>query len=280
MISYTGLIELQQNIFTEAEKMKVKNAEEFYKILERKAIYPVFQPIVNLQTGEVAGYEALSRIDKQNTNLVISDLFVIAEQMGCVWKLEKLCRNKALKAATVKPEKVKLFLNVDGNIIQDKSFIQGFTNRKAAKAGVPANDIVFEITERSDIENYQILQQIMNHYANQGYEIALDDVGSGYSGLNRVVNTSPNYLKADIELVRDIHKDKKKELMMKFLLQYCNETGVTLIAEGIETGAELECLHRLGVHYGQGYFLGRPNKGFESVSEEAMGVLQKLNIKS
>ena len=63
MISYTSLIELQQNIFTEAEKMKVKNAEEFYKILERKAIYPVFQPIVNLQTGEVAGYEALSRID-------------------------------------------------------------------------------------------------------------------------------------------------------------------------------------------------------------------------
>lgn len=58
-----------------------------------------------------------------------------------------------------------------------------------------------------------------------------------------------------------------------------NETGITLIAEGIETDAELECLHRLGVHYGQGYFLGRPNKGFESVSEEAMGVLQKLNIK-
>ena len=228
----------------------------------------------------MAGYEALSRIDKQNTNLVISDLFVIAEQMGCVWKLEKLCRNKALKAATVKPEKVKLFLNVDGNIIQDKSFIQGFTNRKAAKAGVPASDIVFEITERSDIENYQILQQIMNHYANQGYEIALDDVGSGYSGLNRVVNTSPNYLKADIELVRDIHKDKKKELMMKFLLQYCNETGVTLIAEGIETDAELECLHRLGVHYGQGYFLGRPNKGFENISDEAMVVLQQLNIKS
>ena len=147
--------------------MKVKKAEELYKILERKAIYPVFQPIINLQTGEVAGYEAFSRINKQDTNLMISDLFVIAEQMGCVWKLEKLCRNKALKAATVKPEKVKLFLNVDGNIIQDKSFIQGFTNRKAAKAGVPSCDIVFEITERSDIENYQILQQIMKHYADQ-----------------------------------------------------------------------------------------------------------------
>ena len=161
-------------------------------------------------------------------------------------------------------EKVKLFLNVDGNIIQDKSFIQGFTNRKAAKVGVPFCDIVFEITERSDVENYQILQQIMKHYADQGYEIALDDVGAGYSGLNRVVNTSPNYLKADIELVRDVQKYKKKEIMMKLLLDYSNATGAILSAEGIETAEELECLHRLGVHYGQGYFLGKPDRSFKN----------------
>ena len=193
----------------------------------------------------MAGYEALSRIDRHDTTLMISDLFVIAEQVGCVWKLEKLCRNKALKAAANKPEHAKLFLNVDGNIIQDKSFIQGFTNRKAAKAGVPSCD-----------------------------------VGAGYSGLNRVVNTSPNYLKVDIELVRDIQKHKKKEIMMEFLLHYCNETGAILIAEGIETEAELECLCRLGVHYGQGYFLGRPDRTFKNVRNEAMLVLRRLNNKS
>lgn len=257
--------------------MKVNKADEFYKILERKAIYPVFQPIVNLQTGRVSGYEALSRIDRSSTTLTISDLFVIAEQLGCVWKLEKLCRNKALKAAVEKPENVKLFLNVDGNIIQDKAFIQGFTNRKAMKAGVPASDIVFEITERSDIENYQILQQIMKHYADQGYEIALDDVGAGHSGLNRVVNTTPDYLKADIELVRDIHKYKKKEIMMKLLLDYCNATGAILIAEGIETVQKLECLHSLGVHYGQGFFLGKPERAFGNISAESEEILERLN---
>lgn len=93
----------------------------------------------------------------------------------------------------------------------------------------------------------------MKHYADQGYEIALDDVGAGHLGLNRVVNTTPDYLKADIELVRDIHKYKKKEIMMKLLLDYCNATGAILIAEGIETVQELECLHSLGVHYGQGF---------------------------
>ena len=258
--------------------MKVNKANEFYKILERKAIYPVFQPIVNLQTGRVSGYEALSRIDRSSTTLTISDLFVIAEQVGCVWKLEKLCRNKALKAAVEKPENVKLFLNVDGNIIQDKAFIQGFTNRRAMKAGVPASDIVFEITERSDIENYQILQQIMKHYADQGYEIALDDVGAGHLGLNRVVNTTPgDYLKADIELVRDIHKYKKKEIMMKLLLDYCNATGAILIAEGIETVQELECLHSLGVALRPGIFLGKPERAFGNISAESEEILERLN---
>lgn len=257
--------------------MKTSKVNEFFKIIERSDIYSVFQPIVNIQTAKVEGYEALSRISRKKTELMISDLFVIAEQVGCVWRLEKLCRKKALKQAVKKPEKVKLFLNVDGNIFQDPTFIQGFTNRKASRIGVPISDIVFEITERSDIENYQILQRIMDHYIDQGFEIALDDVGAGYSGLNRVVNTSPNYLKADIELVRDIHKNKKKEIMMKFLQSYCEETGEILIAEGIETAEELECLHALGVHYGQGYFLGKPDCEFKNIRDEALEVLRKLN---
>lgn len=117
----------------------------------------------------------------------------------------------------------------------------------------------------------------MKHYADQGYEIALDDVGAGHSGLNRVVNTTPDYLKADIELVRDIYKDKKKEIMMKLLLDYCNATGAILIAEGIETAQELECLHSLGVHYGQGFFLGKPERAFGNISAESEEILERLN---
>lgn len=256
--------------------MKVEKAEEFYEILEKKAIYPVFQPIINLKTGQVAGYEALSRIDRKNTSFNIADMFKVAEQLGAVWKLEKLCRNKALKAASGKPQNTKLFLNVDGKVLQDEHFIQGFTNRKAAKAGVSSSDIVFEITERSDIENYRILQKIMKHYVDQGYEIALDDVGAGYSGLNRVVNTEPNYLKADMELVRNIQNSKAKKAMMALLLHYCDEMGTIMIAEGIEKAEELQCLCELGVHYGQGYFLGMPDRTFRNISPEAMSILKNV----
>lgn len=95
-----------------------------------------------------------------------------------------------------KPLGTKIFLNVDGLIFQDSNFISGFTNRKLEKFGLLNEDIVFEITERTDIENYVLLQSIMNHYIDQGYQIALDDVGAGYSGLNRVVNTTPQLFKS------------------------------------------------------------------------------------
>ncbi len=96
-------------------------------ILDTKAIYPVFQPIVDLKNGNVVAYESLSRIESKNIELNIEQLFNLAEQYDCVWKLEKLCRDKALKASVHKPLGTKIFLNVDGQIFQDSNFISGFT---------------------------------------------------------------------------------------------------------------------------------------------------------
>ena len=255
----------------------IKKKQALLTILETKVIYPVFQPIVDLQNGNVVAYESLSRIESKNIDIKIEELFCLAEAYGCVWKLEKLCRDKALKASMNKPSGTKIFLNVDGQIFQDSNFISGFTNRKLEKFGLLNEDIVFEITERTDIENYVLLQAIMNHYIDQGYQIALDDVGAGYSGLNRVVNTTPNYLKADIELVRNIHLSKSKQSMMKLLVEYCDEMGLKLIAEGIETQEELECICNLHVHYGQGYYLGLPDCKFNGVSSQALQYLMNIH---
>lgn len=250
-----------------------KKKQALLTILDTKAIYPVFQPIVDLETSQVVAYESLSRIGNKELYMNIEELFKVAEAYGYVWKLEKLCRDKALEASVNKPLETKIFLNVDGQIFQDSNFISGFTNRKLEKFGLLNEDIVFEITERTDIENYVLLQSIMNHYIDQGYQIALDDVGAGYSGLNRVVNTTPNYLKADIELVRNIHLSKSKQSMMKLLVNYCDEMGLKLIAEGIETQEELECICNLHVYYGQGYYLGIPERKFNGVASQALEYL-------
>lgn len=92
-------------------------------ILDTKAIYPVFQPIVDLKNGNVVAYESLSRIENKNIELNIEQLFNLAGQYDCVWKLEKHCRDKAIKAAMNKPFGTKIFLNVDGQIFQDSNFI-------------------------------------------------------------------------------------------------------------------------------------------------------------
>lgn len=228
-----------------------KKKQALLTILDTKAIYPVFQPIVDLETCQVVAYESLSRIGNKELYMNIEELFKVAEAYGYVWKLEKLCRDKALETSVNKPLETKIFLNVDGQIFQNSNFISGFTNRKLEKFGLLNEDIVFEITERTDIENYVLLQSIMNHYIDQGYQIALDD----------------------IELVRNIHLSKSKQSMMKLLVNYCDEMGLKLIAEGIETQEELECICNLHVHYGQGYYLGIPERKFNGVASQALEYL-------
>ncbi|WP_302319048.1 EAL domain-containing protein [Holdemanella biformis] len=212
-----------------------KKKQAVLNILDIKDIYPVFQPIVDLETCQVVVYESFSRIENKELYMNLEELFKVSETYGYVWKLEKLCRDKALKTYVNKPSGTKIFLNVDGQIFQDSNFIYGFTNRKLEKFGLFNEDIVFEITERTDIEKYVLLQAIMNHYIDQGYQIALYDVGAWDSGLKRVVDTTPNYLKVDIELVCNIYLSKSKQSMMKLLVEYCDEMGFKLIAEGIET---------------------------------------------
>ena len=102
----------------------------------------------------------------------------------------------------------------------------------------------------------------MNHYQSQGYEIAIDDVGSGYSNLNRIVYTAPKYLKIDMELIRDIHQYKEKRAMVKALVSYCQEVNCLLIAEGVETKQEYICLKDLGVELVQGFYFGKPQPDF------------------
>lgn len=194
------------------EHCEDKNVTEFFQILNQTKIATVFQPIISLQNGQVMAYEALSRITLDGCNMSISDMFDMAAHLKCLWRLEKVCRSKAVKNAIKKPDGVKLFLNVDPNVIQDPEFVSGFTKEYLDKYKLRTKDIVFEITERSDVENYEILQNVIHHYEEQGFEIALDDVGAGYSGLNRINYLNPKFLKIDMELIHHIYNSKSKKI--------------------------------------------------------------------
>lgn len=261
----------------EQKKNFKKYRDEFNRIVDNKMIYPVFQPIVSLQYGTILGYEALSRIDGESCFSNIEQLFMMAIDEEHVWRLEQICRKKALQAIFKESKNTydkKLFLNVSPHIINDKKFRDGFTKDYLERYHANPEQIIFEITEREAIVDIKSFQNVIEHYKGQEYQIAIDDAGSGYSGLNLICGIQPHYIKLDMELIRDIHKSKIQKSIVKGMIDICN---IKLIAEGIENHDELQVLISLGVHYGQGYFLGKPLPKLETVHEEAQKAISACN---
>lgn len=263
----------------EMMKLNEKITQEFFDILKGQYIRPVFQPIVSLKNGDILAYEALSRIDIPDSSLQISQLFDIADNLEQSWNLEKICRAKALQQAAKKPSNVKIFLNVDANVITDNEFVCGFTKNYLQEYGLKTEDIVFELTERTSVENSELFKKIVNHYKLQGFEIAIDDAGSGYSNLNRITCVEPRYIKLDMDLIRNIDQNKTKRSIVGIMSTFSKESGYVLIAEGIETKEELSVLLELGVPYGQGYLFQRPTDYFPNLPDGIKELLLELQRK-
>lgn len=255
--------------------------DDFMDILEKQRIRPVFQAIVSLGTGGVIGYEALSRIVNPHELRSSEELFHLAGIYGKVWELEQICRNKILEKYHMlqSPDDQKLFLNVNPLVIHDRDFHAGFTKGTLGQYGIRLENIVYEVTERSAVDDIKGFKDTIRHYKAQGYTIAVDDAGSCYSGLNLICDIVPHYLKLDMTLIHGINHDNVKKAMVKSLAEFANLTGIQLIAEGIETAAELETLLKLGVHNGQGYFLCRPEEELPDVSLEALHIIHKYHQK-
>lgn len=237
-------------------------------ILETDAMTTVYQPIVSLKNGEVYAYEALSRHTLDQGDLAIDDLFKIARRNNLLWELEKLCRTKALHNVINSIERKILFLNVDAGTIRSPQFRSGFTSEILQQFNIRPEQIVIELTEQSAVKDIEGFIEIVSHYQSQGFNIAIDDFGSGYSGLGRVCALSPMYLKLDMNLVRNIHKEPVKKSAVSSTVEFCRQSNIKVIAEGIENEEELSTLISLNVDYGQGYYLCRPHLSFQELSDE------------
>lgn len=253
--------------------------KQMWEIIENKEIKAVFQPIVSLKTGEVYGYEALSRISKKDCDFNIGEAFEIAQEMNCLWMFEKLCRVNSIKMSIHKPKGAKLFLNVDPNIMHDPDFKSGITHKKLRKYNLNCGDIIFEATERSAIEDMDTFKASLKHYKEQGFRVAMDDVGSGYSGINRIFDVNPSFIKIDMEIIRNIENDELKRSFVSLLSKFSEDTGIALIAEGIETEKQLEELIALNIDYAQGYYLAKPSEGFETIDEEIQKKILEIHAR-
>lgn len=231
---------------------------ELEHILHQQAVTSVYQPIISLKDGTVFGYEALTRGPEGSPLHSPLRLFAAAESEGLLYPLDRLARAKAIQGALSRTEEEMLFLNLSAEILNDPQFEPGRTLELLEQRGLTPGNVVFEITERSSIEDFDAAKTILDHYRQQGYRIAIDDAGAGYSSLQAIAELQPDFIKIDRSIIKDIHRHKTKEYILETMLSFAEKLGIHLIAEGIESAEELMKLTRMGVHFGQGFLLGRP----------------------
>jgi PAS domain S-box-containing protein len=210
------------------------------------AFTPFFQPIADLHSGKVVGYEALSRFTDGTPPDV---MFGLADRAGIGLELETATLVAALDAASVLRPTAYLSLNVSPALIGSGALRDLLAGHE--------RPIVLEITEHVLVEDYPELRAALTALG-PDVRLAVDDAGAGYASLRHILELAPNYVKLDIGLVRGIDKDPARQALIAGMTYFAVKRKVRLVAEGIETTAELKMLRELAIPYGQGYLLGRP----------------------
>ncbi|HEV7679972.1 MAG TPA: EAL domain-containing protein [Candidatus Dormibacteraeota bacterium] len=215
------------------------------------ALHMVFQPVVELTTRRVVGYEALSRF-AMTPERPPDHWFAEAAALGRGTELEVAALRTAAELHPLLPRGVFLAVNASPATVMNRSAQEVLDH--LAGAGV----VVVEVTEHAPVEDYDRLRDALAPLAARGVRLAVDDVGAGFASLRHIVKLGPDIIKLDIALTRGIDADPSLQALAAAMISFASRTGKEIIAEGIETEEELDTLLELGVSRGQGYLLGRP----------------------
>jgi len=274
---------VSQNIIKLHAYSDLEIRKEFRTLLSKKQLRTVFQPIVDLTNGSTLGFEGLTRGPIQSIFQSPLQLFKYAEEYGALYTLEKIARELAFEnSSTILRNDEKLFINLSPQVIYDPSFTPGHTISLLNQYKLSPQNIVFEITERSAIEDFSAFTKVLHHYRDQGFQIAVDDAGAGYSSLQAISEIQPDYIKVDRSLISKIHENNVKKHILDAFVTFAKKMDSTIIAEGIELEEELEAVIQLGIDCGQGYYISRPSfpvtKLAETLIEKIKCTHEQLNL--
>ncbi|MCX7966646.1 MAG: GGDEF domain-containing protein [Syntrophorhabdaceae bacterium] len=252
--------------------------EEKWKAISEDIDF-AFQPIVNIHNGVCLGYEALLRKYEDVGFSSIQELFDEAYKDGCLFKFDILIRKKAIKKfLNIKHHhKFKLFFNLENRIIQSHDYKSGLTLEFIKEFNISPDMLCFEISERHEFNCSSNELNLIKTYKNQTYKIAIDDFGSGYSGLQLLYNTEPDYIKIDRFFINGIESDSKKKLFVTKVVNLAHILGILVIAEGVETEKEFYLCKEINCDYIQGYFIQRPTLDINEL-QESYSKINAINI--
>lgn len=256
-------------------------AERLETILQERQLNAIFQPIIHMQSASIIGYEGLIRGPSDSPLHSPVVLFQAARECGLAVEIEYLSRSIVLESFARLGIPGKLFLNVSPDTLLMEGWRSGETLRCIAESGLQPHQVVIELTENSPTLEYEVLRDATQHYRSMGFEIAMDDLGEGFSSLRLWSELRPDYVKIDKHFIQNINLDPVKLQFVRSIQEIARNAGCRVIAEGIETHAELLMVRDLGVDYGQGYYFAHPQARPESeirpgVTETLKGVREML----
>jgi EAL domain-containing protein (putative c-di-GMP-specific phosphodiesterase class I)/GGDEF domain-containing protein/CBS domain-containing protein len=231
---------------------------EFLEILRRQQVHGVFQPILDLRNQRYLGYEGLIRGPADSPLHSPLALFALAHECNRVVEFECLCRETILRDFSALKLEGRLFLNVSVGSLSDPRFFNGATQRLLRDLRLRPGQIVIEITENQKVGDFAALRVALAHYREQGFQIAIDDLGEGFSNLRLWSEIRPDYVKIDQHFIRNIAADPLKFRLVQAMRDIAESTHAELIAEGIETESEFVTIRDLGIAHGQGFLICRP----------------------
>jgi EAL domain-containing protein (putative c-di-GMP-specific phosphodiesterase class I) len=244
--------ELQSQLRREEIEQEQRDArrQEIGRFVAGEAVTTVFQPIVDLRTREILGMEALSRFHSLPLRPPY-EWFAEAAELELGVPLELATMRRALALVPDLPDGAYLSLNCSHRAAMSGELLDTF--------GVDAHRVVVEITEHEAVEDYDRLTSALERLRAAGVRVAIDDAGAGFASLRHTLRLRPDVVKIDISIVRDIDLDRGKRALASALARFGDEMGMAVVAEGIESQAELDTLLELGVVVGQGFFLAEPS---------------------
>jgi len=232
-----------------------KLTDRLTRAIQDRSIATVFQPILEMETGRVHGYEALSRGPKGTEIESPEVIFDLARDLEMVWELETLCIENAHAYLGRVCTRGALFFNLEAHFIQQlhSRGLEVLEPLLECKANV-----VIEVTERSAVRDYPVFRKTLRDLQRLGFKVAIDDCGSGYATLESVAELRPDYLKVGHSLFQNIEHDAVRRRLVELVARVADSIGALTIAEAIETNEQWTICRELGIQYGQGYLFARP----------------------
>ena len=228
-------------------------------ILEQNKVVTLLQPILDMVDGRIAGYEALTRGPSDSPLHSPEALFRVGAHYGKLLELDLACSNMAFATFARLKLPGHLFVNLTPGSLLAEVFSPAAILERLTQHGLDRQQLVFEITESSPDFDYGDLKHAVELLRAAGLEVAMDDLGEGFSSLRLWSELKPAYVKIDKHFISGIHQDPHKLQFVRSIQQLAEDAHARVIAEGVETQSELAIIKDLGIRYAQGYLIGRPS---------------------